>query len=337
MKLREWTDRVSQSEDLTAEEAEQALEVILSEKTDDREIAGFLQALASKGESVGEIMGFARGMRRQSLQIRSFHPKIIDTAGTGGGADTFNVSTAAAFVIAGAGLPVAKHGNRAQTSRCGSADLLQALGVNIERPPEVAERSLNEIGICFMFAPRFHPAMKRVAPIRQSLTCRTIFNLLGPLTNPANAPYQLVGVYSPRLTARLAEALLGLNCRKAWVVHSHDGMDELSIGSPAGISQAWQGAVTSFDLDPEQLGFPPVPVSQLAGGSSRENAELVEGILRGKRRGPARDVVVLNAAAALHVAEEGSLPEMVRKAIESIDSEAAYEKLSQLTESYATP
>ena len=243
MNLKDWTGRIRQGEDLEAGDAEQALDLILSEKTDDQEIADFLKALNAKGESAGEIMGFARGMRLQSLHIRSAHPKWIDTAGTGGGVDTFNISTAAAFVIAGAGLPVAKHGNRAYTSRCGSADLLQVLGVEIERPPEVAERSLNEIGISFMFAPRFHPAMKRVAPIRQSLDCRTIFNLLGPLTNPASAPYQLVGVYSPQWTPRLAEALLGLGCRKAWVVHSQDGLDELSIGAPVGISEVWQGKV----------------------------------------------------------------------------------------------
>ena len=333
--LKEFTRIVSECEDLTEAQAEQSLELILAEETPDADIGALLTALAVKGESPAEIVGFARVMRRQAIPVRAKHSRLIDTAGTGGGADTFNISTAAVFVISGAGLPVAKHGNRALTSRCGSADVLAALGVRIERSLEVAEPSLNEIGVAFMFAPHFHPAMKRVAEIRRELGRRTIFNLLGPLTNPASAPYQIVGVYSPDLTEKLARALLGLGCRRAWVVHSHDGLDELSTGARARVSDARDGKVESFDLDPKDFGFEVSPIERFSGGSAEENAGMIRGILEGRIQGPARDVVVLNAAAALHVADAGDLNEAIEKAKESLDSGAALEKLSQLIKVYS--
>ena len=334
--LKEFTRVVSEGEDLTEAQAEQSLELILAKETPDADIGTLLTALAIKGEGPAEIVGFARVMRRQAIPVRAKHARLIDTAGTGGGADTFNISTAAVFVIAGAGLPVAKHGNRALTSRCGSADVLDALGVRIERSLEAAEPSLNEIGLAFMFAPHFHPAMKRVAKIRRELGRRTIFNLLGPLTNPASAPYQLVGVYSPDLTEKLARALLGLGCQRAWVVHSHDGLDELSTGAPARISDARDGKVESFDLDPKDFGFEVSPIEQLAGGSAEENAGMIRGILEGQIQGPARDVVVLNAAAALHVAGAGDFKEAIEQARESLDSGAALEKLAQLIKVYSS-
>ncbi len=334
--LKEFTRVVSEGEDLTEAQAEQSLELILAKETPDEDIGALLTALAIKGEGPAEIVGFARVMRRQAIPVRARHARLIDTAGTGGGADTFNISTAAVFVIAGGGLPVAKHGNRALTSRCGSADVLDALGVRIERSLEAAEPSLNEIGLAFMFAPHFHPAMKRVAKIRRELGRRTIFNLLGPLTNPASAPYQIVGVYSPDLTEKLARALLGLGCQRAWVVHSHDGLDELSTGAPARISDARDGKVESFDLDPKDLGFEVSPIEQLSGGSAEENARMIRGILEGEIQGPARDVVVLNAAAALHVAGAGDFNEAIEQARESLDSGAALEKLSQLIKVYST-
>ena len=204
--IEELTKVVQTDRDLSESEAQRALELVLSEETPDAAIAALLTALADKGESSEEIIGFARIMRQQVIPIQSRQEKLIDTAGTGGGADTFNISTTAAFIIAGAGVPVAKHGNRALTSRCGSADLLAALGVSIECPPEVARVALESIGLAFMFAPLFHPAMKRVAQIRRELKHRTIFNMLGPLTNPASAHYQIIGVYSPDLTEKLAEA-----------------------------------------------------------------------------------------------------------------------------------
>ncbi|MEE8348343.1 MAG: anthranilate phosphoribosyltransferase [Acidobacteriota bacterium] len=325
---------VQEGRDLTEAEAQRALELVLSEKIADESIAALLTALAEKGETSEEIIGFARVMRGQAIPIQSHREQLIDTAGTGGGADTFNISTTAAFVIAGAGVSVAKHGNRAQTSQCGSADVLAALGVSIERPPVVVQRALDHIGLAFMFAPLFHPAMKRVAPIRRALKHRTIFNLLGPLTNPASAPYQLIGVYSPDLTEKIAEASLGLGCKRTWVVHSYDGLDELSTGASVKVSDARDGKVESFDLDPKTLGFRESSASEFPGGSAEQNAKVVLGILEGKVKGPPRDVVVLNAAAALHVAGEGELEETVGKAEDSLDSGAALEKLSQLVEVY---
>ncbi len=333
--LEEFTKIVSAGEDLTEAQAEQSLELILSEDTPDEDIASLLTALAVKGESPAEIVGFARVMRRQAIPVRSDHSRLIDTAGTGGGADTFNISTAAVFVISGAGLPVAKHGNRALTSRCGSADVLEALGVRIERSLEVAQLSLNEVGLAFMFAPHFHPAMKRVAPIRRELDRRTIFNLLGPLTNPASAPYQIVGVYAPELTEKLGRALLGLGCQRAWVIHSNDGLDELSTGTPARVCEAGDGKVKNFDLDPKEFGFEVSSPDRFSGGSAQENADIIRGVLEGRIQGPARDVVVLNAAAALHVADGGEMDEAITTATRSLDSGAALEKLSQLVEIYS--
>ena len=332
--IENFTAIVEEKRDLSEAEAQRALELILSEETPDAAIAALLTALAEKGESCEEIIGFARVMRREAIPIQSRQEKLIDTAGTGGGADTFNISTTAAFVIAGAGISVAKHGNRALTSRCGSADVLDALGVSIECPPEVAQRALDAIGVAFMFAPLFHPAMKRVAKIRRGLKHRTIFNMLGPLTNPASAPYQIIGVYSSDLTEKLAGASLGLGSRRTWVVHSYDGLDELSTGARVKVSDARDGQVKSFDLDPKDLGFQESSASEFSGGSAEQNARIVRGILEGGLKGPARDVVVLNAAAALHVAGEGELAETVERAKESLDSGAALEKLSQLIAAY---
>ncbi|MEE2821401.1 MAG: anthranilate phosphoribosyltransferase [Acidobacteriota bacterium] len=316
--------------DLSEMEAQQALELILSEETPDAVIASFLTALAEKGESYKEIIGFARVMRQQAIPIKTKHDTLIDTAGTGGGADTFNISTTAAFIIAGTGVTVAKHGNRALTSRCGSADVLTALGISVECHPDVVQNALDSVGIAFMFAPLFHPSMKRVAQIRTQLEHRTIFNMLGPLTNPAAAPYQIIGVYSADLTERLAQAALGLGCQRAWVVHSYDGLDELSTGAKVKVSDAQNGRVESFDLDPKTLGFQVGHISELSGGSVEHNARIMRAILEGDVRGSARDVVVLNAAAALHVVGKGELSEMVKMAEESLLSGAALEKLQQL-------
>jgi len=307
---------------------------MLQEETPDVAIASFLSALAMKGESPDEIAGFARVMRNHVIAIRSKYPNTIDTAGTGGGLDTFNISTTAAFVIAGAGFPVAKHGNRAITSRCGSADVLSALGVNVMNSPDVAEACLNEIGLTFMFAPLFHPSMKRVALIRRQIGHRTVFNLLGPLTNPASAPFQVVGVYSPALTEKLAVALGQLECRRAWVVHSHDGLDELSTGAPARISEIGPDGTKTFDFDPREYGLSPADWSTLRGGTPEENAAVTAGILRGDVNGAARDVVVLNAAAAIHLASDLDFGEAIEKARESIDSGAALEKMELLKEAY---
>jgi anthranilate phosphoribosyltransferase len=333
--LQELTRELEASRDLPQESAAQALELILAEGTPDREIMAFLSALYSKGETPSEIAGFARIMRRHAVSLRSRHHSFIDTAGTGGGADTFNVSTAAAFVIAGAGLPVAKHGNRAATSRSGSADVLQALGVQVARSAEVARKSLDELGIAFLFAPLFHPAMKRVVQIRRQLPHRTIFNLLGPLTNPAGAPYQIIGVYSRELTWKLGQALAALGCRRAWVVHSRDGLDELSTAAPSWVTEVEEDRERSFEFDPAPHAFAAWDPEAVSGGSPEDNGRLVRAILEGRQHGSPRDLVVLNAAAALHLAGEPDFRVALDRAAESIDSGSAVRKLDQLIEAYA--
>lgn len=330
--LRPFIEKAESFQDLTLEEAEQALNLILNEDVSNEDITRLLVSLSEKGEAPHEIAGFARVMRRHARRIANPHPISIDTAGTGGGGDTFNISTAATFVVSGAGIPVAKHGNRAITSRSGSADVLEHLGVPVEVSQKTVERSLAEIGICFMFAPGFHPAMKRVAGIRRQLKRRTIFNLLGPLTNPAGTPFQLIGVYEPELTSRLAAALCHLGCRRAWIVHSEDGLDELSISARTQIAEVANGAVTNFRFKPieTKLGIP-------KGGTPQENARLILGILEGKIQGPGREVVALNAAGALHVAGEKSFSAAMERAHQSIDSGAALKKLQQLSEIYGAP
>lgn len=327
MLLRTLLELVRKGRHLSEEQSEQALEQILLEGTPDSDVRSFLEALADKGETWLEIAGFARAMRRHCVPVETHCETFIDTAGTGGGSDTFNISTAAAFVIAGAGLPVAKHGNRAVTSRSGSADVLAELGLPVEVSAEAAGNALRDIGVCFLFAPLFHPAMKRVAQIRKEIGRRTIFNLLGPLTNPASAPYQIVGVYSAKLTEPVALALNRLGCRGAWVVHSRDGLDELSISDLTRVSEVSEDGVRSFDFNPLQakLGIP-------AGGTAAENARLIRGILDATVRGPARDVVVLNAAAGLHIAGEAKFSRAVARAEHSIDSGAALDKLNRLIE-----
>ena len=333
--LQECTKQLIEGRDLSEAEAQQALEMILNAETPDTAIASFLTALAIKGESPAEVAGFVRVMRKQAVLVHSSHSRLIDTAGTGGGADTFNISTAAAFVIAGAGVPVAKHGNRAMTSRSGSADVLVSLGVKIETSPQVAERSLHEIGLAFFFAPLFHPSMKRLVQIRRELGHRTIFNLLGPLTNPASAPYQIIGVYAPELTEKIGRAQATLGCQRAWVVHSQDGLDELSIGAPSQICQVVESSIETLELDPRALGFERAPSSEFSGGTPDENARLIRSILEGQTKGPARDVVVLNAAAAMHVVDRDDFCDAIGKAQESLDSGAARKKLRELVEAYA--
>ncbi len=332
--LHELTRLVMDGRDLNEEQSEGAIELMLAEGTPDVAIASFLSALAIKGETADEITGFARVMRRHVVPVKSQHEKTVDTAGTGGGLDTFNISTTAAFVIAGAGLAVAKHGNRAMTSRCGSADVLAALGVPLESSASVAENCLNRTGIAFMFAPTFHPAMKRVASIRRQLGHRTIFNLLGPLSNPASAPFQVIGVYSPSLTEKMAQALSRLHCRRGWVVHSSDGLDELSTTATARVSSSDGNGVTTFEFDPSRFGLCAGGPAELRGGTPAQNAERLLAVLEGREKGPGRDVVVLNAAAAIHLAEGKDLSEAMGTATESIDSGAALGKLRSLVAFY---
>ena len=318
--------------DLTADQAEEAMNIIMTGQATPAQIGGYLVALRMKGETVEEITGSARAMRANALRVEvaDHNAPLYDTAGTGGdGANTFNISTAAAFVIAGAGRRIAKHGNRAASSQCGSADVLGALGVNLDLTPEQVARAVEEIGIGFMFAPRFHPAMKHAIGVRKELAQRTIFNLLGPLTNPAGANIQLMGVYAPSLTEPLANVLADLGARAALVIHGAGGTDELNSCGPNRISHLKDGAVRTYTLDPSELGLPRAAVSDLRGGTPAESAALMRDLLGGKLNGARRDAVLLNAAGAL-AAETGDFKPALDEAREAFDSRKALAKLDAL-------
>jgi anthranilate phosphoribosyltransferase len=273
-------------------------------------------------------------MRQRAVRLKCRHQTFIDTAGTGSSrAKTFNISTAAAFVIAGAGLPVAKHGNRAASSRSGSADVLSALGVNVSALPEVSEACLNEIYICFMFAPLYHGATARVAGIRRELGIHTTFNLLGPLSNPAGAPRQIVGVWKPELVERMAHTLAALGTEHAWVVHGADGLDEITVANKTFVAEARNGTVKTFEVEPKLFGLWQGTLEQLRGGDAPANAQIIREVLAGKRRDEARALVIANAAAALLVGGlSHDLKEAAEMAEHSIDSGAAREKLDRLVE-----
>jgi anthranilate phosphoribosyltransferase len=330
--LRTYLPRLMRGEGLSRGEAAGLLDALLNVESTDAQIAATLIALKQKGETVEELAGLAEGMRARAVRINSRHARFIDTAGTGSScAKTFNVSTAAAFVIAGAGLPVAKHGNRAASSRCGSADVLAALGVNVSAPPEVSENCLNEIGICFMFAPLYHGATARVAGIRRQLGVQTTFNLLGPLTNPAGAPRQIIGVSGLEFVKPMAEALALLGTERAWVVHGADGLDEITIADKTFVAEAREGEVRTFEIEPKGFGTERATLDGLGGGDAEGNAAIIREVLSGARRDAARMLVVTNAAAALHVGGVADdLPTAAQLAEQSIDSGAAYRMLEQL-------
>ena len=330
--LRNVLASLMRGEDLSRAEAALLLDALLDREATDGQIAATLIALKLKGETVEELAGLAEGMRARAVRINSSHQSFIDTAGTGSSrAKTFNVSTAAAFVIAGAGLPVAKHGNRAASSRCGSADVLAALGVNVSAPPEISEKCLNEIGICFMFAPLYHGTTARVAGIRRELGVQTTFNLLGPLTNPARAPRQIIGVWDRNLVEPMARTLSLLGTERAWIVHGGDGLDEVTISDKTFVAEASNGEVRSFEIEPEGFGFERGALDNLRGGDAEDNASIILSVLSGQRRDEARTLVVINAAAALHVGgAAGDLREGARLAQQSIDSGEAHRKLEQL-------
>jgi anthranilate phosphoribosyltransferase len=331
-RLTEFIARLVRREDLTREEAEQLLESLLDAEATDAQIAAALVALAAKGETVEELTGMATGLRARAVRINSCHSRFIDTAGTGSSpAKTFNISTAAAFVIAGAGLPVAKHGNRAASSKSGSADLLTALGVNVSAIPSVSQDALNEIGICFMFAPLYHGATARVAGIRRQLGIHTTFNLLGPLSNPAGARRQIIGVWRKDLAERLAHVLAGLGTDCAWVVHGEDGLDEVTLAGKTYVAEAEYGHVNLFEISPQNFGFMPATLDHLRGGDAEANAAIVRAVLAGERKDEAQRLVLVNAAAALLVGGiVDSLHDGVRRAAEAIDSGAAMSKLERL-------
>lgn len=331
-RLTEFLARLVRREDLSREEAGHLLDALLDAEATDAQISAALVALAAKGETVEELTGLVEGLRSRAVRVSSRHPCFIDTAGTGSSrAKTFNISTAAAFVIAGAGLPVAKHGNRAASSKSGSADLLTALGVNVSAIPSVSESSLNEIGICFMFAPLYHGATARVAGIRRQLGIHTTFNLLGPLSNPAGAPRQIIGVWRKDLAERMASVLAALGTERAWVVHGEDGLDEITLAGKTHVSEARHGEVRTFEIGPEDFGFDPASLDHLRGGDTEANAKIVRAVLDGSRKDEARALVIMTAAAALvlgGVAAE--LREGANLAAQTIDGGAAESKLELL-------
>lgn len=324
-------DKLQRRVDLSVGEASSAMEAIMDGQAQPSQIAGLLIGLAMKGERPDEIVGLARTMRARATKLsRTFDP-VFDTCGTGGdGAHTFNVSTVAALVLAACGVRVAKHGNRSASSRCGSADLFEALGVNVAAAPAVVERCLEEAGIGFLFAPTFHPSMRHAAPTRRELGVRTAFNLLGPLTNPAGAKRQLVGVPRPELTELVARSLAQLGAERAWVVHGADGLDEISTTGYTKVSECRDGSVNTFYLHPGDVGLAKAAPEALKGGSPADNAAIAVGVLRGDA-GPARDIVLLNAGASLLIAERArTIPAAIAMAADAIDSGRAQDILQRL-------
>ena len=327
--------RLMRGENLLRAEAAELLEALLDGAATDAQIAAALVALAVKGETVEELTGMAEAMRARARRIKTRHTRFIDTAGTGSShAKTFNVSTAAAFVIAGAGLAVAKHGSRAATSRSGSADVLAALGVNVTARPEQSEQCLDEIGICFMFAPLYHGATARVAGVRRELGVHTTFNLLGPLTNPAGAPRQIIGVWHAALVEPLAHTLAALGTEHAWVVHGSDGLDEVTLAGETLVAEARAAnEIKSFRIHPQDFGLERSTLDHLRGGDADANARTIRAILTGARRDQARALVIANAAAALFVGGRAhDLHDAARLAEQGIDSGAALSKLDRLVE-----
>ena len=330
--LRHHLSRLLKRENLTRSESARLLEGMLQDDASDAQIAATLVALTAKGETAEELAGMAEALRERALKITSCHHAFIDTAGTGSSrAKTFNVSTAAAFVIAGAGLAVAKHGNRAASSKSGSADVLTALGVNVSALAEVTEDCLNEIGICFMFAPLYHGATARVANIRRELGIQTTFNLLGPLSNPAGAPRQIIGVWRRDLVELLANVLVALGTERAWVVHGEDGLDEITLAGKTYVAEAGEGIVRLFVVGPSDFGLFQVKLDHLRGGDPETNAAIIYEVLSGSRRDEARALIVANAAGALFVGGKAQTHlEAAGLAEESIDNGAALTKLKEL-------
>ena len=331
--VREALHKAVRREDLTETEAAAVMGEILAGKSSPALIGSLLTALVIKGETTDEIVGFARAMRSAALAIPCKTPRssLVDTCGTGGdGAQTFNISTVSAFVVAGAGASVAKHGNRSISSRCGSADVLEAAGVNVALTPERMARSIDEAGIGFLFAPTIHTAMKHAGPVRAELKMRTVFNLLGPLTNPAGAASQVVGVFDGSRVPQIAEALARLGVSRAFVVHGSDGLDEITTTSSTRLAEVRDGEVNEREVGPEEFSLPWASSQDLTGGDRDENAAILKAILSGDS-GPKRDIVVANAAAALVAAGRAAgFVEGARLASESIDSGKAREKLEDL-------
>ncbi|MEO1015662.1 MAG: anthranilate phosphoribosyltransferase [Pseudomonadota bacterium] len=328
--LRPFLRKIAGGERLNAAEMRAAIDVIFDGAASDAEIAGFLMGLAARDETPEEIAAAAEAMRARAVRVDA-PEDIVDTCGTGGdGAGTFNISTAAALIAAGAGAKVAKHGNKAASSKSGSSDVLRALGVNLEASPAQVSAAIAEAGVGFIFAARHHQATARAAAARQALGVRTLFNLLGPLTNPAGATRQLLGVYAPRLVPSMAEALKRLGASRAWVVHGADGLDELTTTAETHVAELKNGAITTFAVTPEEAGLPRAAAEDLAGGAPEANADALKRLLAGEQ-GPYRDIAVLNAAAALIVADlAGDLKEGAERAAAAIDDGSAKAALDRL-------
>jgi anthranilate phosphoribosyltransferase len=332
--IREAIAKLMEGTNLTQDEAETVMQEIMDGAATPAQMASFLIALRLKGETMEEITGCARVMREKAIRVAPQRTDLVDTAGTGGDkAGTFNISTTAAFVIAGAGLGVAKHGNRAISGQSGSADVLEALGVNFDLTPEQAARCIDDIGIGFLFAPKLHPAMKNIGPIRKELGVRTVFNILGPLTNPAYAPAQIIGVFDGAYTGTMAHVLKSLGSRAAFVFHSEDGLDELTTTAVNHITYFTNGVMHAQALDARELGLKRAERAELRGGTPHDNAQITRNILDGTDRGPRRDVVMLNAAAALVAGgKAGELSEGLQLAAEATDSGRAARALDGLVQ-----
>ncbi len=331
--MKNYIEKLNQKQNLSHQEIEEVMRLIMSARAPQEDTAEFLLALRAKGPTIDEITGAAKIMRQFVIPVKTEHKIVLDTCGTGGDKkNTFNISTVVALVVAAAGIAVAKHGNRSVSSRCGSADVLEALGVNLNLNEEWLGECLNKVGIAFLFAQKLHPAMKNVAPIRKELKVETIFNILGPLTNPAQATHQIMGVYSRDLVEPLAHVLKNLGLKKALVVHGLDGLDEITTTSTTSIAEYNGQEILSYDISPEEIGIKQADPKDLEGGDVKRNAAIIEDILKGDR-GPKRDIVLLNAAYAFYLVEKvKNITEGIQLAQEIIDSGKALKKLEELKE-----
>lgn len=333
MMIKEAIIRLSQKQDLSYDEAEQVMNEIMEGKATDVQMSAYLTALSLKGETIDEITASAAGMRAHCIKLLH-NMDVLEIVGTGGdGANSFNISTTASLVIAAAGVPVAKHGNRAASSKSGAADVLEALGVKIDLPPERSAQLLKKIQICFLFAQNYHIAMKYVAPIRKELGIRTVFNILGPLSNPAGANMELMGVYEEELVEPLAQVMAKLGVVRGMVVYGQDKLDEISMSAPTSVCEIRDGWFQSYEITPEQFGYTRCTKEELTGGTPEENAEITRKILSGEERGAKRCAVCLNAGAAIYIAgKAATMEEGVRMAERLIDEGAAAGKLEQFIE-----
>ena len=330
--MKEILSKLVAGNDLTKEEAMKAQKMILSGEATQAQIACFLTALRMKGETLDEITGLAMVLRDKANTISPKVDNYVDFVGTGGDCTySFNISTTSAFVVAAAGVPVAKHGNRSISSKSGAGDVLEALGVNISADPDVVEKCVEEVGIGFMFAPHFNPAMKYVGPVRKEMGIRTVFNILGPLSNPSRAKAMVVGVYSPSLTEGIAGSMANLDVKRGFVVSGEDNMDEFTLTGSSTVSEIKDGKVETYEITPEQFGLKRCKIEELQGGDGAVNAQITKDILSGKERGAKREIVLLNAGAALYIAGKvDSIEEAIRIAGETIDSGKAMETLESM-------